>query len=75
MELQGRQMWIVLGRSEWNAEADVHGAVERFTARSAGDNRADESVSGPERPDHGRLLEFFGEEKNQTVSSAPARFT
>ena len=67
MELQGWQMWIVFGRSERDAKVDVHGALERFTARPAGDDRADESVSGRERFDHGCVVEFFGEAKNQAV--------
>src|SRR6266403_141452 len=75
MELQGRQMRIVLGRSKRNAEADVHGAVERFAARPTGHNRTDESLSGPERPDQRCFVEFFGEEENQTVQTTAARFT
>ena len=67
MELQGWEMWIVLGRSERNANADVYGALERFIARPAGNDRADESVSGRERFDHGCVVEFFGEAKNQAV--------
>src|SRR6266481_2330691 len=75
MELQSGQMRIVLGRSERDAEADVHGAVERFTARSAGHDRTDESIPGPERSDHRCFVEFFGEEENQTVQTAAARCT
>src|SRR5260370_28406316 len=66
-------MRILLGRSERDAEADVYGAVERFTARPADPNRTDESVSGPERSDHRCFVEFFGEEENQTVQAAAAR--
>src|SRR5205807_2002902 len=72
MELQSRQMRIVLGRSERYAEADVHGADERPTARSAGQSRADESVSGPQGLNHKRVMELPGEETNQTVQAAPA---
>ena len=34
--------------------------------------RANEGVSDNQRPDHGRLLEFSREEKNQEVQAAPA---
>src|SRR5256885_14259302 len=73
MELQSRQMWMVFGRSEWNAEADVYGALERFTHRQTDHDRADEGISCPERSDHRCVVEFFGEEENQTVQAAAAR--
>src|SRR5205814_10280782 len=63
------------GRSERDAEADVHGAVERFTARSASHDRSDESIPDPERSDHRCFVEFFGEEENQTLQAAAARCT
>src|SRR5205085_824142 len=75
LELQSGKMRFVFGGGERDAEADVHGAHERFTARSAGHDRTDESVSSSQRSHHGRLLEFFGEAANQTVLSAPAGCT
>ena len=38
MELQSGQVRVVLGRSEWNAEADVHDAIKRAPAGKTGDD-------------------------------------
>src|SRR5882724_454906 len=71
MELQGREVRIVFGGSQRYAETDVHDANERIAARQTDHGRADESVSGAERFDYGRVMEFSGEEKNQEVQTAP----
>ena len=45
MELQGRQVRVVLGRNQRHAEADVHDTAERTEPRHAGHRRADARVS------------------------------
>ena len=72
LELQGRQVRFVFGRSERHAEADVHDADERSAARQADHDRADEGVSGAQGFDHGCVVEFSGEEKDQDIQAAPA---
>ena len=73
LELQGRQMRLVLGGSQRHAEVDVHDAAERSAARKTGHSSADESVSARQGFDHGRLLEFSGEEKESRSSSRARR--
>src|SRR5438128_4224241 len=72
MELQGGQVRLVLSGSERDAEADVHDTYERLAARQTNYRRADESVSDHQRFDHGRIVEFLGEEKNQAVQASAA---
>ncbi len=55
LELQGRQVRIVLGRDQRPAEADVHDAAEHARPRGAGDRRADARVSAAEGPGDRRV--------------------
>ena len=73
LELQGRQMRLLLGGGQRHAEADVHDAAERSAARQAGDGRADEGISARQGSGDGCLVEFRGEETDQEVQAAPAR--
>ncbi len=73
LELQGGEVRIVFGGSQWYAETDVHDANERIAARQADHSRADESVSSAEGFDHGCFMEFSSEEKNQEVQATTAR--
>jgi len=43
MELQGRQVRVMLSRSERDAEAHVHDSTQRVAIGKAGDHRADKS--------------------------------
>src|SRR5260370_35179592 len=72
MELQSGEVRFVLGGSEWDAETDVHDAHERPAVGQTGNDRTDESFPDHERFDHGCLLEFSGEEKDQEIQAAPA---
>ena len=60
MELQGREVWIVFGRSERDAEAHVHDADERIALGKTGDDRTDKSFPGYQGFGDRRLLEFLG---------------
>src|SRR6266480_4617406 len=67
MELQGWEMRVVLGGSQWNAETHVYDATERVAVGKTSDSRANESLSDPQGFGHGGLVEFSGEEKDKTV--------
>jgi len=71
VELQGRQVRVVLGGSQWNAEIHVYDATERVAVGKAGNSRADESFPNIEGFGHRGLVEFSREETDQTVQ-APA---
>src|SRR5262245_10029809 len=73
MELQSREVWIVFGRSERDAEADVYDSDERIAVAKTGDDRAGESFSCYQGFGDRRLMEFSGEEKDQAVQAATAR--
>ncbi len=73
MELQGRKMRFVFGRSERNAEADVHDADERIALGKTGDDRADQSFSGHQGFGDKCLMEFPAQEKDQALQAATAR--
>src|SRR6266536_441060 len=64
---------VVLGRGQRDAEANVHDAAKRVAVGKTGDDRADESISVAQGLGHRRLLEFSGEEKDQTLQTATAR--
>src|SRR6266496_2656788 len=67
MELQGWQVRVVLGGSQWNAETHVYDATERVAVGKTGDSGADESFPNIEGFGHRGLVEFSCEETDQTV--------
>ena len=69
MELQGWQVRVVLGGSQWNAEAHVYDATERAANGKTGNSRADESFPNIEGFGHRRRVEFSREETDQTVQA------
>src|SRR6266705_3173461 len=73
MELQSRKMRVVLGGNQRNAKIDVYDAFERSASRKAGDRSTDESFSGDQGFDHGRVMEFSSKEKDQAVQAASTR--
>ncbi len=62
LELQGRQVRLVLGRDQRQAEADVHDADRRTADRQADHGRTDARVPAHEGSGHRRLLELRAEE-------------
>ena len=58
LELQGREMRVVLGGDQREAAADVHDAAEPAAARPAGDGRADADVSRIQGPGDRCVLEL-----------------
>lgn len=71
MELQGRQMRLVLSRSQRNAQTDVYDATERPSAGKTGDSRTDKGLFNLERPSHRRFLELSREEKIKPFKPRP----
>ena len=72
MELQGREVRIVFGRSKRDAQADVHDADERVALGKAGDDRANQSFPNREGFGDRCLVELSSEEKNQAIQAAAA---
>src|SRR4029453_18106567 len=72
-ELKGRKMRFVFGRSERDAEADVHDTDERIAIGKTGDDRAEQSFSGHQGFGDRCFMEFSSEEKDQAVQAATAR--
>src|SRR6266540_1800882 len=66
-------MRILFGRNQWGAQVDVYDATERAPVGKASHSRADEGLSGNQRSNYRRLLEFSREEKDQEVQATPAR--
>ena len=63
LELQGRQMRLVLGRDQRHAEADVHDAARRARRDEAGDGRADARLSARARSRDRRVVELTSVKK------------
>ena len=73
LELQGRQMRLVLGRDQRQAQADVHDAAGPAAGRPADHGRADARVPARQGPRDRRLVELRGQEADQGVHAAQAR--
>ena len=73
LELQGRQVRLVLGGDQRQAEADVHDAAGRAAGRQAGHGRADAGVPARQGSRDRRLVELRGQEADQAVQAAQAR--
>ena len=58
LELQGRQVRLLLRGDQRQAAADVHDAARRRSPRRAGHGRADEGLPADQRPGHRRVLEL-----------------
>ena len=69
MELQGRQVRLLFGRNQRNAEADVHDPAQQSQSRHAGDPRADARISRDSRPGYRRLVELPGQEDDQEIQA------
>ena len=69
LELQGRQVRLVLGRDQRQAAADVHDAAEHARSARAGDRRADARVPADQGPRHRRLVELPRQEERSSSSS------
>ena len=71
LELQGRQVRLVLGGDQRHAATDVHDAAQRAAARKARHHRADEGLSAHQGSGHRRVLELPGQEEDQAFKPRP----
>src|SRR5438270_13713500 len=65
-------MRLLLGGSKWHAASDVHDPNERSASGTADHGRTDEGLSGRERLDQRRVLEFSGQKADQAIQAASA---
>ena len=70
MELQSRQVRIVLGRSQRPSATDVHDAPEPARPCRAGHHRAHASLSGHQGSRHRCIVEFSRKAERQAVLAA-----
>ena len=70
LELQGRQVRVVLRGGQRQPAADVHDAAQSARSVEAGHGRADARVSADPRSRHRRVVELPGKEEHQEVQAA-----
>ena len=73
LELQGRQVRLLLGGDQRQAAAHVHDAARPCPDRRADHGRADAGLPVDEGPRDRRVVELRGQEEDQAVQAAPAR--
>src|SRR5438874_12234259 len=72
LELQGRQMRLLLRGNQRPTKTHVYDALERFADGKANYDRADESLSLSQGSHHRSFVEFSREETDQKIQTAPA---
>ena len=69
LELQGRQVRLVLGRSQRQAAADVHDAAQRARRSTSRSRSSRCGLPADQGPGHRRLVELRGQEERSSRSS------
>ena len=73
LELQGRQVRIVLGGDQRQAAPDVHEPPQLDRPHAAGEGRADAGLPADQGPRHRRVVELPRQEGPEEVQAAPGR--